>query len=87
MRTRGVSVLDRLSVREVRALVTLKHKPGMSLIEIARQLEIPPSSAHGMMTKLVAMGLVKRENNLYYITDKGEAAIAELRELLAAEVV
>ena len=77
--------MDRLSVREVRALVFLEERGPASLLEVSRALGIPPSTAHGMLTKLVALGLVaKTPGKQYEITDEGRETIAEVKQLLVS---
>ena len=74
--------MDRLSVREIRALVALERYGPLSLSEIAGALEIPPSSAHGMMTRLQAQDLVDKQDNKYAITEQGRQALRQIREIL-----
>ena len=74
--------MDRLSVREVRALVALEAHGPMALFEIARALGVPPSSAHGMLTKLMAMDLVAKHDGKYEITEKGRKVLAEVRQIV-----
>ena len=79
--------MDRLSVREIRALVALDTYGPLTLSEIAGALGIPPSSAHTMLTRLQAHDLVDKQDNKYVITEKGRRAIEQVRELLAAKGV
>ncbi len=75
--------MDRLSVREIRALIALEARGTMALFEIARELGIPPSSAYGMMTKLVALDLVtKPGEGKYAITEKGRQALRQVKAIL-----
>ena len=74
-----------MTVREVRALVFLEERGPASLLEVSRALDIPPSTTHGMLTKLVALGLVvKTPGKLYEITDEGRETIARVRQLLVS---
>ena len=75
-------MLDRLSVRELRVLATLKTQPGLSLTELARTLSIPPSSMHGTLMKLQAMGFSERRNSNYYLTPNGEKALDDVKKLV-----
>lgn len=78
--------MDRLSVREVRVLVALARSPGMGLTELSRSLGIPPSSMHGVLTKLQALDLVEKRNSNYYLTKKGEEMLETIKTILAVEV-
>ncbi|BAF34744.1 hypothetical protein APE_0720a [Aeropyrum pernix ovoid virus 1] len=76
--------LDRLSVRELRALRFLREKPqGASLKEISDSLGIPPSSAHGLMQKLLALNLVdKNGQGKYYLTKAGEQVLEKIGAII-----
>lgn len=74
--------LDRLSLREIRALALLEARGPLALFEIARALGIPPSSAHGMLTKLQAMDLVERKDGKYHLTEKGARVLEDVKEII-----
>ena len=77
--------MESLNLREVRALALLRARGPLSLKEISREMGIPPSSAHGMLTKLQALGLVSKdpETKRYEITEKGLSMLRELQSILA----
>jgi len=78
--------VDRLSVREVRTLVLLREQGPLALSELAYTLNIAPSTVHGMMLKLQALGLVIRnEAKQYIITNAGEQALAKIQAILSVE--
>ena len=78
--------MDRLSVRELRALALLRARGPLALHEISRALGVAPSTVHGMMLRLQAMDLVARIEDgekRYVITEKGEEALRLVEQLLA----
>lgn len=42
------------------------HSPGMTLTEVSRRLELPPSSTHNLLQRMVATDVVAVDDNLRY---------------------
>ena len=74
---------DRLRVKEIRVLAALRGSlSGLSPKEVSVMLGLPSGTAHGVLTKLVALGLAERRDGLYFITAKGEEALKAIEMVL-----
>lgn len=75
-----------LSYNQYKTLLTIADRQGGSLGDLARELEVAPSSASQMVDRLVGEGLVHREQDaanrrqlILRLTPQGERLIAELQ--------
>ncbi|MFF2481203.1 MarR family winged helix-turn-helix transcriptional regulator [Paenibacillus sp. NPDC058071] len=70
-------------------MFTLDREPGRSQAELARELDIKPATLTIMLNRMEKNGYVRRETDSQdqrvsriYLTDKGQAAVGEIRESL-----
>jgi DNA-binding MarR family transcriptional regulator len=90
----GVSPLQStdLTMRQLKVLLILSFEDGASGQDLARALEVGLAAVTGITHRLAARGLIRRAVDPHdrrvrriYLTDKGSAVLAELRDAGRAE--
>ena len=77
-----IYLVQRITIRDIKVLVHLSKEP-KQLVELSRELNIPPSTLHGILTKLQAMGYVDKKNGAYHATTQGNELIKQVASMLA----